>query len=287
MSAELAVAPQQQPTSLVSKMASRFSVEPNKLMGTLKATAFRGEVSNEQMMALLIVADQYGLNPFTKELYAFPDKNNGIVPVVGLDGWARIVNEHPQCDGLEFREADSPEGTPPAWIECTIYRKDRRHATTVREHMSECKRATGPWGSHPRRMLRHKALIQCARLAFGFVGIYDQDEAERIIEGDSARVQDSTPAIANLNTQIKGAKAPAQTLDSTATKVEDEQAKPADSKAVDKEGPSYASVVAAIAEAKTPDELDAAADLIRHVPVKQQAELLTEVQARRTALGGK
>jgi hypothetical protein len=31
-------------------------------------------------------------------------------------------------------------------------------------------------------MLRHKAMIQCARIAFGFGGIYDQDEAERIIE---------------------------------------------------------------------------------------------------------
>lgn len=26
-------------------------------------------------------------------------------------------------------------------------------------------------------------MIQCARLAFGFGGIYDQDEAERIVEG--------------------------------------------------------------------------------------------------------
>jgi hypothetical protein len=31
-------------------------------------------------------------------------------------------------------------------------------------------------------MLRHKAMIQCARLAFGYGGIYDQDEAERIVE---------------------------------------------------------------------------------------------------------
>ena len=34
-------------------------------------------------------------------------------------------------------------------------------------------------------MLRHKAMIQCARLAFGFVGIYDQDEAERITEPEA------------------------------------------------------------------------------------------------------
>jgi hypothetical protein len=31
-------------------------------------------------------------------------------------------------------------------------------------------------------MLRHKALIQCARYAFGFSGIIEQDEAERIID---------------------------------------------------------------------------------------------------------
>ena len=32
----------------------------------------------------------------------------------------------------------------------------------------------------PRRMLRHKALIQGARIAFGFSGIYDEDEARDI-----------------------------------------------------------------------------------------------------------
>ncbi|EKJ46221.1 phage recombination protein Bet, partial [Escherichia coli EC1869] len=46
----------------------------------------------------------------------------------------------------------------------------------------EGKEIIGPWQSHPKRMLRHKAMIQCARLAFGFAGIYDKDEAERIVE---------------------------------------------------------------------------------------------------------
>jgi hypothetical protein len=32
----------------------------------------------------------------------------------------------------------------------------------------------------PKRMLRHKALIQCARVAFGFSGIFDEDEARDI-----------------------------------------------------------------------------------------------------------
>ena len=159
--------------SLVSKIAQRYSVEPAKLLDTLKATAFRGNVSNEQMMALLIVADQHGLNPFTKEIYAFPDKQNGIVPVVGVDGWARIINEHPQFDGMGFT-GDGSECV------CTIWRKDRSHPIVVTEYLQECRRDTGPWRSHPMRMLRHKAMIQCARLAFGFAGIYDPDEAERV-----------------------------------------------------------------------------------------------------------
>lgn len=170
-------------TSLIAKFASRFGVEPEKMLGTLKATAFKTgkndpEVTNEQMMALLVVADQYGLNPFTKEIYAFPDSKGGIVPVVGVDGWIRIINEKPELDAIEFE--DAPDGTADPWISCTIARKDRAKPVSVREYLSECKRNTGPWGTHPRRMLRHKALIQCARVAFGFAGIYDPDEAERI-----------------------------------------------------------------------------------------------------------
>ena len=41
---------------------------------------------------------------------------------------------------------------------------------------------TEPWKRWPRRMLRHKALIQAARIAFGFAGIYDEDEGNRMAE---------------------------------------------------------------------------------------------------------
>lgn len=165
--------------SLTSQLAKSFNLgDGQELMQTLKQTAFKGQVSDSQMTALLIVANQYKLNPWTKEIYAFPDQNNGIVPVVGVDGWARIINSHDQFDGIEFEQDDEK-------CTCKIYRKDRSHSTSVTEYLSECKRAAKPWQSHPKRMLRHKAMIQCARLAFGFVGIYDQDEAERIAEPEA------------------------------------------------------------------------------------------------------
>lgn len=182
--------------SLLKKFSSKYSVDPDKMMNTLKATAFHqrnGGITNEQMMALLVVADQYNLNPFTKEIYAFPDKG-GIIPIVGVDGWCRIINENPHFDGMEFKQSENnlemPEAKPaPEWIECIIYRNDRNHEIAVREYLDEVYRPPfkqgmkGPWQTHTKRFLRHKAMIQAARIAFGYTGIYDQDEGERIIEG--------------------------------------------------------------------------------------------------------
>ena len=131
------------------KLGESFGMEGDghELLQILKSTAFKGQVTDAQMAALMVVANQYQLNPFTRELFAFPDKNNGIVPVVGVDGWSRIINSHPQFDGIEFeQDADS--------CTCIIYRKDRNRPIKVTEYMDECKRGTGPWQSHPRRMLR-------------------------------------------------------------------------------------------------------------------------------------
>jgi len=61
---------------------------------------------------------------------------------------------------------------------CRIHRKDRARPCVVTEYFSECFRNTDPWRQFPARMLRHKALIQCARVAFGFSGIQDEDEAK-------------------------------------------------------------------------------------------------------------
>jgi len=185
--------------TLTTKLAKRLDLgDGSSLVETLKATAFRQRgnevVTDAQMEALLIVAEQYRLNPFTKELFAFSDKG-AIVPVVSVDGWSRIINEHPQFDGLEFRYAENivtpARGKPcPEWCEVTLYRKDRSRPTVVREYLDEVYQAPrgqnggfdGPWQTHTKRFLRHKTLIQGARIAFGFAGIYDEDEARRIID---------------------------------------------------------------------------------------------------------
>jgi hypothetical protein len=46
--------------------------------------------------------------------------------------------------------------------------------------MYEAHTSQGPWLTQPRRMLRHRAMVQCARTCFGLGGLYEPDEAERV-----------------------------------------------------------------------------------------------------------
>ena len=155
-------------------MAGRLNVEPAKLLQTLKATVF-AKATDDELLALVVVANEYRLNPLLKEIYAFPAKGGGIVPVVSVDGWVSMVNDHPQMDGMEFEHIRDEAGKLEA-ITCRIFRKDRSRPIEVTEYLAECKRPSDPWKME-NRMLRHKALMQCARYAFGFSGVTDEDEA--------------------------------------------------------------------------------------------------------------
>jgi phage recombination protein Bet len=180
--------------SLLATFAQKYGLEANNMMRTLRSTIFRPnkqgqEPSNEQVAAFLIVANNHNLNPFTKEIHGFLDKWGGIVAVVGLDGWVKKINEHPQFDGMSFEQDDEK-------CTCTMYRKDRGHPVVHTEYMIECKRDTDPWRTHPKRMLNWKALIQTARITFGFAGIYEPDEAERIVAAIDNEI-DITPTPAD------------------------------------------------------------------------------------------
>ncbi len=166
--------------SALNLMAARLSVDPVKLLDTLKATVFQ-KATNEELLALVVVSNEYGLNPLLREIFAFPGKSGGIVPMVPIDGWTKIVNRQENYDGLEFAWEFDDEKKPVSCT-CTIYVKGRSKPVVATEFFEECFRNTEPWKGMPRRMLRHKAFMQTARLAFGFSGIYDPDEAKDIIE---------------------------------------------------------------------------------------------------------
>jgi hypothetical protein len=138
------------------------------------------------MLALTIVCNQYGLNPFLRQIYAFPAKGGGIVPMVSIDGWIHIVNSHASFDGCEFSYQDDAEGGPYSCT-CTMFVKGRHKPVVVTEFFKECFRPTDPWRTMPRRMIRHKAYIQCARVAFGLAGLFDEDEVIEVMAYDPAK----------------------------------------------------------------------------------------------------
>jgi phage recombination protein Bet len=165
--------------SVLVTMAERYGMEAAAFEATLRGTVVPAGCTREQFAAFLLVAKEYRLNPITKEIYAFPVGGGGIQPIVSIDGWMNLINSHPQMNGLEFQDRFDDAGNLTA-ITARIWRKDRDKPIEVTEYMAECRRGTPTWKQWPGRMLRHKAAIQAARYAFGFSGIVDPDEAERI-----------------------------------------------------------------------------------------------------------
>jgi phage recombination protein Bet len=212
--------------SAMQLMASRCNVDPAKLHQTLKSTVFKG-ATDEEMLALVVTANTYQLNPLLKEMYAFPKKGGGIVPMVGVDGWLKIANRQDNYDGMSVEVFG--DGKTPTHATCEIYLKNRAHPVKVTEYFEECRRNTDPWNQMPRRMIRNKVMIQAIRVAFGIGGIFDEDEAT-----DIAGTRNVTPKPATITGIIDPfAKAePAKKAEAKA-KPEVVEAEPADEPTLD------------------------------------------------------
>ncbi|QWE27497.1 recombinase RecT [Polynucleobacter sp. AP-Ainpum-60-G11] len=123
------------------------------------------EVPAKSILTLLRMMQSLHLDPLSEEI-GFTQYEDGQWQVlITIEGCAKLLNQHPQFNGLHFTQADTLIDGLPEWIECSIYRKDREVPTTVREYLAEVKGENEIWKKMPRRMLRHRALQQCVRLA--------------------------------------------------------------------------------------------------------------------------
>lgn len=194
--------------SIIASMAEQCSMDPVAFQRTLMETVMPKNAKAEDVAAFLVVCNEYHLNPFTRTVFAFSAQGGGIRPIVSIDGWYTIANQHPQYDGIETEDLFDKSGAFYA-VRASVHRKDRGHPIVLTEHLDECRRDTDPWKRWPKRMLRHKASIQALRAAFGFAGIYDEDEAERIVEAET----------------VSQRPAPAKSLDAAAERIAARSAK--------------------------------------------------------------
>jgi phage recombination protein Bet len=170
-------------------MAARFNLDPTVFLNTVKKTVMPTGVSDEDIAAFLMVASEYQLNPITREIHAYPKKGGGVQPIVGVDGWAKMISRNEKTNGIEFENETDKNGNLVS-ATCKIHIKNWDYPVIATEYFTECKRNTEPWNTMPRRMLRHKALMQCGRIAFGISGIIDEDEASMIRDVPATVVDD-------------------------------------------------------------------------------------------------
>lgn len=108
------------------------------------------------------------------ELEAFPDEiatnqyeDGHWRAFITIDSWSKLMNSHPAFNGISFTESEEMVGGAPSWMGCAIYRSDRVVPIEVKEHLCEMQTEHSIWKEMPRRMLLHRVIAQCARLAFG------------------------------------------------------------------------------------------------------------------------
>lgn len=190
-------APANAANSLIARMAQKLNVDAGKLWNTMAKTCFKPDrdgmpFSNEEVMYVLMVAEQLDINPLRREIWAYRGKGGVIQPIVSIDGWKAIMLRQPNFDGYQITYSDSTIeiqgiGSVPEWAECTIWLKGVSHPTTERVFMQEVFVKSSPvWQKSPRLMLHHRALIQAIRFSFPVTGISDvgvSDDGE-VIEGD-------------------------------------------------------------------------------------------------------
>ena len=123
------------------------------------------DVPAKTILTLLRMMQNLHLDPLLEEIGLAQYEDGQWHVFITIEGCAKLLNQHPQFNGLLFNQANTLIDGVPEWIECSIYRKDREVPTTVREYYIEVRGENTIWQKMPRRILRHRALQQCVRLA--------------------------------------------------------------------------------------------------------------------------
>ena len=151
----------------ISTCAGLIGVEADELQAWIDLQI---AVPAKTILTLLRVAKQYELDPLQEEVLLTLYDDHWQVSI-SVDGWIQLINKHPAFAGMSFTESPETDQGFPLWMECTIHRSDRAIPTIVREYLAEVRYDSDIWKKMPRRMLRHRVLQQCARLAIGISGM--------------------------------------------------------------------------------------------------------------------
>jgi len=92
------------------------------------------DVPAKTILTVLRMMQSLHLDPLLEEIGLAQYEDGQWHVFITIEGCAKLLNQHPQFNGLLFNQANTLIEGVPEWIECSIYRKDREVPTTVREY---------------------------------------------------------------------------------------------------------------------------------------------------------
>jgi hypothetical protein len=149
----------------VNQCAKQIGIDEDELQAWIEQqTIAYTSTHSPRMLQLLRTAKEYELDPMQEEVLLAQYEERWQI-IISIDGWIKLINRHPAFTGISFHQSSEEKEGLPIWMECTITRSDRTMPITTREYLTEVRNDSDYWKKMPRRMLRHKAMQQCARIA--------------------------------------------------------------------------------------------------------------------------
>ena len=149
---------------LLNRASKAVKIKPADLQTWFESFPNLSDRTRDITLQLIL---QHRLDPRADEIDLVQYEVGYWQALITVNGWAKLINAQPAFCGIEFTESTELEDDIPRWMSCTIYRTDRIKPISVKEYFVELKTQHSCWQEMPRRMLRHRAMQQCARLAFG------------------------------------------------------------------------------------------------------------------------
>jgi len=159
------------PVRASDQLAGFLGIEKGMMLDTLKAQCFKGkrpeEVSDAQLAAFVSTANALQVNPLLPGfLYAYPERNGGITPILGPDGVFKKLDEFIASGKLRGYECEVKMGADgkPVSAHAIIHRTGDQIPAKYDAYYSEWAVTSNPnWQARPRHMLWVRAIKQAAR----------------------------------------------------------------------------------------------------------------------------
>ncbi len=176
-------------TQLIHQTANQLKIDEALLADWLDQYI---HVPRKTIIHLCHLAQKYQLDPLSDEVSISNYIDGSYQAYISIDGWSKLINLHPQFGGMSLRDSTELIDGIPAWMECTIYRNDRILPIVIKEYLEEVKTEHISWQRMPRRMLRHRVIQQCARLAFGISAsdVFENKPTISIVSTEEPQMKD-------------------------------------------------------------------------------------------------